>query len=362
MQTANIDKEQQNKNKDKHSFSRFVPFEKRLKGVAWSLLFITLFLITYLFNLIFINIYPGQAGVLWKRFDNGVEQKVYGGGLHIVNPFNKMYVYETRVQQREANFTVLTSSGLTFKIKASMRFHPVIDQLFVLHEEVGPDYIERVVIPEVRSVIRRVVGSHELEEVYATQGETLNQFIETGLKELKERHIVLNDLLIKEIILPDALVDAIQKKLVEEQKYEAYKFIIKREAKEAMRKKIEAEGIKRFQSIINDGLTPSYLKYQGIQATVALAQSDNAKMVIMGNKDGLPLILNTGDSSNNTKLPHPPLIEAQEVSQAKRLEQVTSSNIQTNSNTNNVETQAQTRVEQILDIEGNLVEEITRNQ
>ncbi|ABC29581.1 Membrane protease subunit stomatin/prohibitin-like protein [Hahella chejuensis KCTC 2396] len=289
--------------------TRWRPFWRRAKVPLIVLFFIILFLVAYLFHRIFINIYPGEAGVLWKRFDDGVEQRVYGGGLHIINPFNIMYKYEVRVQQRETIFTVLSKNGLLIRVRASVRFSPNRKTLYLLHEYVGPEYIDRVVIPETQAIIRRVLGEYEPDDIYATQGNIIQNIVLMALTELQQRHIVLDDLLIKEIHLPDTVASAIETKLEEEQKALAYTYILEREQLEIQRKQFESLGIQQFQKNVNEGLTPEYLRYQGIRATLELAKSNNAKLVVIGGSgtDGLPLILNTGGEASTAAATNAPV-------------------------------------------------------
>jgi hypothetical protein len=72
---------------------------------------------------------------------------------------------------------------------------------------------------------------------------------------------------------------------------------------ESMRKEIEADGIARFQQKVQAGISPNYLKWRGIEATLSLATSENAKTVIIGGKDGLPLILNTDEATAARRTP-----------------------------------------------------------
>ncbi len=261
------------------------------------------FLIALFFNRIFINIYPGYAGVLWKRFDDGTQlDVVYKEGLHFINPFNKMYIYETRVQQRDCDFTVLSKNGLVISIRSSVRFMPQIDNLPLLNQEVGPEYVDRVVLPQVQSVVRKIIGAYLPDEIYGTQGSILQNIALDALGELKERYIILDDLLIKELKLPDNVAQSIERKLQEEQRFLEYQYRIAAEEQEIRRKKLEADGIKIFQETIVQSLTPAYLKYQGIQATLELAKSQNSKIIMIGNDDkSLPLILNADSSTAANK-------------------------------------------------------------
>lgn len=284
------------------------PRWRRIRGPFWVLFFLGLFLLVWLFDLIFVNIYPGHAGVIWRRFDGGTDMsRVYQGGMWVVNPFNKMYVYETRMQQRDTEFTALSNNGLIIRIRATVRFRPEKQDLPRLHEELGPDYVDRVVIPQVQSVIRKIIGAYEPDQIYGTQGNILQNVVLTAMGELRTRYIELDDLLIREILLPDKVAGAIENKLEQEQLALQFAYILDREKQEAERKQIEARGIQEFQRIVSQYLDDNYLRLRGIAATIELARSANAKIVVFGNNpSGLPLILNTGDAFNAPTAPAAP--------------------------------------------------------
>ena len=190
------------------------PYARKIK--ALFAFFLTLFLVVSLFNHTFMNVYPGEKGVLWKRFDNGTESRLYDEGLHVINPFNVMYRYDTRIQQRETNFSVLSSNGLPIQIKASVRFNPIRDQVHLLHRIIGPNYIDTVVIPETQAVIRRVIGEYEPQTIYSTQRDIAQNVFLSVSSELRQNYIRLDDLLITEIKLPKLVAEAIEAKLLAE--------------------------------------------------------------------------------------------------------------------------------------------------
>ncbi len=333
------------KNWEDKVVSFFSPKWQKLKVPTLIASLLLILLIALLFNRIFINIYPGEAGVLWKRFSSGTDENViYEEGLHIINPFDKMYLYEMRLQQRDTDFTVLSQNGLLISIKASVRFRPERENLPLLHKQVGPEYIDRVVLPQVQSVIRKVIGSYKPDEIYGTQGDILQNITLDALGELRERYIILDELLIRELTLPPAVSDAIERKLQQEQRFLEYEFRIEAEKQEIERKKLEAAGIQAFQQGVLKNMTPQYLAFQGIQATLELAKSPNSKIILIGNKEsGLPLILNAEtanqgivptdhtqeasppkevDSGSNEAAPTPPSI---------RPDAITAQNLSTNS-------------------------------
>ncbi len=268
------------------------------RPVIIVIIFIVLFLIAYIWDRTVITIYPGERGVLFQRIGGTKMDYVYKEGLNIIWPIDKMYIYETRVQKVDTEFKVLSENGLTIFVDMTIRFQPQISELPRLHREVGPDYVERVVIPEVKAVIRRIFGNYTPEQIYASQAGILQNVQLTSIGALRERFVLLDGIMIREIRLPESVAAAIQSKLRQEQLFLEYAFRLQREEEEAKRKAIEARGIANFQREIAEGLTPEYLRFRGIEATLRLAESSNAKVVVVGGgEDGLPLILNL-DSMN----------------------------------------------------------------
>ena len=149
----------------------------------------------------------------------------------------------------------------------------------------------------VRSEARKVFGRYQPEEIYSTKREEIErQIYEEVTGALKGKHVVVEAVLIRDVNLPDAIQSAIADKLAEEQRSQKMRFTLDKERQEAQRKQIEAEGIAKYQAIVRQGLTGEYLQFKGIEATAKLAESPNAKIVIVGaGKGGLPVIL--GDAA-----------------------------------------------------------------
>jgi regulator of protease activity HflC (stomatin/prohibitin superfamily) len=157
---------------------------------------------------------------------------------------------------------------------------------------VGPDFVNVVVRPEIRSVMRIVFGQYKPEEIYATQRAIQERISTLSKTHLESRFIALDDVPIESITLPRKISEAIETKLAQQQVDEEYVFRLSIATKEAERKRIESGGIKVYNDTINGSLTPSVLAWQGIQATEELSKSPNAKVVVIGaGKNGLPLIL-----------------------------------------------------------------------
>lgn len=265
------------------------------------------FFVLYLFESIFITIYPGHAGVLFHRLWNrGTDLRhVYGEGLNMIFPWDEMFVYDARIQKIHQTVNVLSQNGLTIEVFVSVRFHLLKKRLPELHQKVGPAYLEKIIIPSTISSVREVVGNYRPEELYTTarhriQDEVLIEAVEsTG-----RLPIVYDEMIIENIKLPELINNAIETKLKQQQAFLEYEFRIQKEEAEILRKKREAEGIREYQRMVNETITQEYLRWKGIEATLALAASPNAKVVVVGGKDGLPLILNP-DGGLSAPLPAP---------------------------------------------------------
>ena len=255
---------------------------------------VTTLIILFLWPSIVISIKPGELGVLYARFRGGTQlQHTYEEGIHFIQPWNIMYIYDVRVQEETQNIDVLTLDGLTINVQISLRFQIIRDRLPALHQEIGPRYREKVVLPIMNSAVRQTIGSYRPDDLYSTARQELqDQMLVDAVEEMGRIPILIQGFVVKTITLPEVLRDSIERKLVAEQNYLRYKYILLEEQQEARRKIIEAEGIKAYQMLVNEHMTQNFLRYQGIQATKDLASSANAKVVVIGGKDGLPVILN----------------------------------------------------------------------
>jgi regulator of protease activity HflC (stomatin/prohibitin superfamily) len=258
-------------------------------------LFVVLLVIILLSNRLFVTLKPGERGIIFDRFRSPslIKEPVYDAGFHTKAPWSEMIVYDVTENNIEETMDVLDKSGLSIKVDASVRFNPVYDKIGSLHEVFRGDYVNRLVIPEVRSTVRKVMGRYTAEEIYSTKrSEVENTIIVETENVLKQNFIVMKALLIRSINLPEQIKQAIENKLQQEQEALAYQFRLSKEKSEAERKRIEAEGSSKANQIINSSLTSELLKMRGIEATLKLAESPNSKVIIIGSgKDGLPLIL-----------------------------------------------------------------------
>ena len=274
-------------------YRRMKAFVRRQAPYVILLLFLMGFFLVFFFNGMVVSVHSGEMGVLWRRLGGGTQiDTVYREGMHLILPINKMYIYNIRKQYFTDTIDVLTVDGLTVKVRYSVRYFLDPDTLPLLHQRIGPDYVNIVVRPEVRSVVRIVFGQYKPEEIYTTQKAIQERISVLSKTHLEARFVSLDEVPIESITLPTRISQAIEAKLAEQQHDQEYVYLTSIAAKEAERKGIESEGIKTYNDTINRSLTPSVLSWQGIQATQELAKSPNAKVVVIGSgKSGLPLIL-----------------------------------------------------------------------
>ncbi|MCH8534098.1 MAG: prohibitin family protein [Flavobacteriaceae bacterium] len=242
-----------------------------------------------------VNISSGQAGVLFKRFGGGVvtDKPAMGEGFHIVAPWNDVFVYEVRQQSLEESMKVLSSNGLDIRLDASIWFRPEAGNIGKLHQERGEKYIQRVLQPAIRSATRTVVGRYTPEQLYASKRDAVQtEIFEEAEKLLDGQYVAITRVLVRDISLPPTIKQAIERKLEQEQEALQYEFRLTKAVQEAERQRIDAEGKARANDILSKSLTDKILKEKGIQATVELSKSNNAKVVVIGSgEDGMPLIL-----------------------------------------------------------------------
>lgn len=239
------------------------------------------------------SIRSGEAGVRYSMFGGTNLDKTYGEGLQIYPPWVTLIRYDGRVQEKLEEMEALSSNGLTIGMDVSIRWRPEIQELPRLHTTYGTDYYRKLVQPQLRSAVREVVGQYTPEELYSSKRTELQEQIFDNVRvAVEDEYVDVDAVLIRDVRLPEQIQRAIENKLKEEQEAERYQFTIRKESLEAQRKKIEAQGQAEYQRIITQSLSPSFLKFKGIEATQELANSPNSKTVIVGSgNDGLPLIL-----------------------------------------------------------------------
>jgi regulator of protease activity HflC (stomatin/prohibitin superfamily) len=275
------------------AWRRWREFARRQTPPLIVLALLGAFFLAVFFPRIVISIRPGQLGVLYRLLGGGTQiDTVYREGIHFILPFNRVYIYNVRKQQFTDQINVLTVDGLTVTVRYSVRYFLEKDTLPMLHQHVGPDYVNVVVRPEVRSVMRTIFGQFKPEEIYTTQKSIEERVSIISKVHLEARFVALDDVPIESITLPTRIAEAIETKLAQQQVDQEYAYRLSIASKEADRKRIEAAGIGAYNDTVRRSLTPDVLAWHGILATQDLAKSPNAKVVMVGaGKSGLPLIM-----------------------------------------------------------------------
>jgi len=266
----------------------------KLPKIALPAVFILIVLII-LISKSAVTIGSGEAGVLYRTFGGGVvtDEPPLDEGFHIVAPWNKVFIYEVRRQEIFEKMKVLSSNGLDIQLDASAWYKPAFNDLGKLHQEIGENYLERILLPTIRSAARSVVGRYTPEQLYSSKRDAIQKEIfEETKKIIRNQYIVLDEILVRDVTLPPTIKDAIERKLKQEQQSLEYEFRLVTADKEAQRQRIEAQGKADANKILSASLTDKILQDKGIEATLKLAESPNAKVVVVGSgNDGLPLIL-----------------------------------------------------------------------
>jgi len=261
-----------------------------LANIRWYLA-IPVALLFLVFSMVKI-VPPGNVGVLilFGKIDGTITE-----GLHLVNPLVNMELMTVRTQELFEHAEAPSKEGLNVILEVSCLYHLLPQEAARVYQQLGPRYEDVVVKTQFRSAIRGITVRHEAKDLYTSARELITNEIFADLAEpLRARGIEVEKVLLRRMQLPRSIEEAINAKLAADQEAQRMRFILEKEKLEADRKRIEAQGIQDFQRIVSMGISDQLLRWKGIEATEHLARSNNAKIVIIGGKDGLPLILNTG--------------------------------------------------------------------
>jgi|SRR5579859_19933 len=214
-------------------------------------------------------------------------------GMHLINPFKTNHELSIRTQEIKETASVPSSEGLVMSLDTSLIFHLNPEKAADVFQKIGPNYAEVLIEPNLRAAIREATASHSANALYTGEREAVaRQIFDQLTKLLGQRGFIVESVLLRDIQLPATLKASIESKQQAEQESLAMSFRLQKEKQEAERKRIEAAGVRDFQQIVAQGITPSLLEWKGIEATENLAKSPNAKVVVIGGgKNGLPLIL-----------------------------------------------------------------------
>lgn len=250
-----------------------------------------------------IQIDAGEIGV--KVLFGSIQNDVLGSGLHIVNPLLEIKKLDVKTQnytmsgindegQKKGDdaIRVLTSDGLEVTIDLTVLYRIVSVDAPRLLRETGDDYRDKIVRPITRTKIRDNAVYYQAVDLFGNKRDEFQQRIYKSIEDdFKSRGLMLEQLLVRNIALPNSVKASIESKINAEQDAKKMEFVLQKEKQEAERKRVEAQGIADYQRIINTGLTDQQLQYEQIKAMKELALSANAKVIVMGSKGSAPIII-----------------------------------------------------------------------
>ena len=266
--------------------------------IIYTLIVIVGFIVLSVASSFWIVIEAGQTGV--QSLFGKVKDTEYSSGFHVKNPLVKITKMNIRTQeytmsisQGEGNkfgadaITSLTKEGLSVDLDITVLYNLKEENASDVYRDVGVSYEDVIIRPQIRSVIREVIAKYSAKDIYSEKREEATNEILQKLKErLGARGIEAEEVLLRNIQLPENLANSIQQKLQAEQDAERYDFILDKEQKEAQRKRVEAEGQRDAQKIINESLTTRYLEYLYIES---LKEREGTIYVPTNPDNGTPL-------------------------------------------------------------------------
>jgi regulator of protease activity HflC (stomatin/prohibitin superfamily) len=279
--------------KNNNTIAKFVP-----TGRIVGILFIVLGISTACVK----QIDAGEVGV--KKLFGSIQPEVLQSGLHFVNPLLDVKTIDVKTQnytmsgvhdegQKSGDdaIKVLTSDGLEVTIDLTVLFRVVSTEAPRLLKETGEDFTDKIVRPITRTKIRDNAVYYQAVDLFGSKRDEFQQRIYKSIEDdFKKRGLLLEQLLVRNITLPNSVKASIESKINAEQDAKKMEFVLLKEKQEAERKRVEAQGIADYQRIINTGLTDQQLQYEQIKAMKELALSQNAKVIVMG-KNGAPIII-----------------------------------------------------------------------
>jgi regulator of protease activity HflC (stomatin/prohibitin superfamily) len=271
---------------------------------------------------VIVTVPTGHVGILWKRFRGGTQldpRLLKDEGMRVLLPWDKLFLYDLRLQTHDDTYNAISKDGVYLTTTINIRFRLKHDAVPQLHQTIGPDYVKRMLSPEIGNRAREIFAEYTAEEIYSTKRQEIQKKIRTHTEAMLgqssfsrteqeseygehykislDEMLIIYDTLVLGLELPAAVNAAINRKIEQYYLVQEYGFRVEREKKESERKAIEANGIRDFQQTVTQGISDSYVRWRGIEATLQLAQSPNTKIVIIGSgKDGLPVILGNVDT------------------------------------------------------------------
>ena len=245
----------------------------------------------------------GEVGV--QSIFGKVSENTLSSGLNFVNPLASITVFDTKTQNYTMSavhdegdrngddaIRVLTADGLEIVVDLTVLYRILPSKAPTILKEIGPDYKDKIVRPITRTMIRDNAVYYDAVALYSLKRNEFQARIYKDIENnFKKRGLVLEQLLIRNLNLPNSVKQTIESKINAEQDAQKMQFVLQKEKQEAERKRVEAQGIADYQKILSTGLSDKQLQYESIIAQKEIAKSPNTKIIIMGGNKSAPIIL-----------------------------------------------------------------------
>jgi regulator of protease activity HflC (stomatin/prohibitin superfamily) len=279
---------------------------RNIQFYTYSTVLLLLLTLGFLWPFTFIMVPTGHHGVMYRYFLGGtVTDQIWGEGLHVIPPWDLLTLYENRLIERRIAFSILSEEGLELGVEISVRYRPNKDMLGYLHQDIGPEYYDRLIKPEVEAHVRRTFGNRPAHEIYSSPNDLIQELrgiavlgrVEDSGSAISTRaYVQIQEIKLINIELPSIVERAIAEKYRQEQLMLEYQYKLRRAEDEAERTRIEAAGIRDYNKIASE-ISPDLLRWRDLEATLELAKSANTKIIMLGGGGGgVPLLFSLGDA------------------------------------------------------------------
>jgi len=288
-----------------------IPPEIKKAGKMSALigLIVMAFFVLILVSPLFIaTVGAGEVGVKFDYFSGGVLEEEFGEGFHIKAPWVRVINYNVKTQEYTMTITsgegkvrgadqivAISKDGLNVGFDITILYHIKSDKASVIHQTVGKNYDGIIIRPIARTAIRDVAGKYLALEIHQKRGEMADQILDQLKPLFSEKNIELEQVLVRSIIRPSQIEQAVEEKLRAEQEAQKMEFVIQKEEKEAERKRIEAGGISKANEIIGESLTQNYLSWYWITNL----DKHNSVIYVPVSDQGFPIFKDIDETNTN---------------------------------------------------------------
>jgi len=280
--------------------TKTVPYFRENRKMARTLSIVLFFILLFLAGAV--RVEPGFVGV--QKLFGKVSNRVLQSGLNFINPLVKVVMFDIKTENytmsgvrdegamtRDDAIHVLSADGLEVVVDLTVLYKVIPSEAPRILKEVGTDYKNVIVRPICRTGIRDNAVYYDAVSLFSSKREEFQDRIFKAIESnFKDRGLMLEQLLVRNLTLPQSVKEAIESKINAEQEAQKMTFILQRERQEAERKRVEAQGIADYQRILTSTLTEKLLQYEMIKA---ISTSPNAKVILMTNEKGLPIMIDT---------------------------------------------------------------------